>query len=512
MKNSNLRPANRSHILASLPQLVCVLSVILFYAAASLVFAQDSPVKELDLWKGSSLGIRIADQDGMIMVDKVYDHVASLSSLRVQDQLVEISDTQLTWANRNKISDIMSQTLPDLRVSAVIIRDGQERRISVPTFRRELLDVPSIVEQLNENRIITKHLKETDREDFMDTLSERMVKAVNESKSPREAAEGINALIDEIGVSHTSILSRQSFNQLRGNESGDLGLTLQRHVIDGQNRYFITDRMPGSSGYDSEIVLGDEIVAINDVRLEDSRRLILSGQEHRRRLFFLQVDIGETVTVDFRRRQNSDRRRIELKGLAAVPAADVIELSARVIESGKNQYGYLRFWNLMSMQSHTLMSRVIKEKFAECDMIILDLRGRGGLIPAVQAVNRAVEKIDVPVIAITDDLTRSAKEMLSLLLKKQRHVTVVGQRTAGAVVGATMMQLPSGNGLMYPVMSSDRLKPFTDNAVLEQVGVEPDIELDFQIPWCGGNDRLLQGAIETGDEKIRQFLKTIIAP
>lgn len=166
----------------------------------------------------------------------------------------------------------------------------------------------------------------------------------------------------------------------------------------------------------------------------------------------------------------------------------------------------------MSMQSHTLMSRVIKEKFAECNMIILDLRGRGGLIPAVQAVNRAVEKIDVPVIAITDDLTRSAKEMLSLLLKKQRHVTVVGQRTAGAVVGATMMQLPSGNGLMYPVMSSDRLKPFTDNAVLEQVGVEPDIELDFQIPWCGGNDRLLQGAIETGDEKIRQFLKTIIAP
>lgn len=485
--------------------------VVAFFCSAS-TYAQETQDSELDLWQGSSLGIRIENDDDTVVVEQIHDHVAEWSVLQPEDRLVEISDVKLSWKNREEFSKLMAATPPDLKISAVIVRDGEERRVSIPTFRRQLVDIPRIVDQLKSNRIIRKHLKDTDRADYMDSMSERMVQAVNDSSSPREAAEGINAIIDEIGVSHTSILPPQSFNQLNGGEAGDLGLTLQRHVIDGENKYFITDRMPGSSGYESSIVLGDEIVAINDVPLEQSRRLILSGQEHRRGLFFLQVNIGEKVSVNYRRRQNSAVRRAELEGLQAVPAVDVIELSARVIDSGKNQYGYLRFWNLMSMQSSALMRKVVKEQFEDCDMVILDLRGRGGLIPAVLAVDRAVSDIDVPVIAITDDLTRSAKEMLSLLLKKQKHVTVVGQRTAGAVVGATMVRLPSGNGFMYPVMSSDALKRFTDDAVLEQVGVEPDIKMEFQIPWCGGNDRLLEGAIETGDEKIRQFLKSIIEP
>ena len=143
-------------------------------------------------------------------------------------------------------------------------------------------------------------------------------------------------------------------------------------------------------------------------------------------------------------------------------------------------------------------------------MLILDLRGRGGLIPAVMAVDMMVKQCEIPVIAITDNLTRSAKEMLSLLIKKHDHVTVVGETTAGAVTGATMMQLPSGNGLMYPVMSTESLKRFTDNAVLEGVGVEPDIKVDFQLPWCGGNDRLLEAAIQTGDEQIQELLDSIL--
>lgn len=476
--------------------------------------AQEAPVdsSELDHWRGSSLGIRIERDGDQVVIDQVHEYVGDTSPLKPDDRLIEISGTEITWANRGAFSEILDNTDPDAELEALIERDGKEQKILLPTYRRELVDIPKIVDQLKANRIIKQHLEDTDRGDYLDTVFDRMVKAVMESESPREAAEAINAIIDEIDVSHTAILPPQSFNQLNGGEAGDLGLTLKRHVVDGQNRYFVTDRMPGSAGYDSEIVLGDEIVSLNNVPIEQSRRLILSGQEHRRGLFFVQVNIEEKIAVEYRRRQNSDKQVVQLEARKAVPAEDVIKLSARVIESGENRYGYIRFWNLMSMRTPSLVRDVVDKKFEGCDMLILDLRGRGGLIPAVIAVDRLVKELDVPVIAITDDLTRSAKEMLSLLLKEHKHVTVVGQRTAGAVTGATMMRLPSGNGFMYPVMSADSLKRFTGDVVLERVGVEPDIELDFQVPWCGGNDRLLEGAIETADDQIRTFLESLILP
>jgi len=467
-------------------------------------------VPELDQWQGSSLGIRIIQQDGNLAIDQMHGYAADQSSLKPGDVLLQLNETELSWDTRQRLVDLLAETEPDCEMEAVIERQGERKTLKVGTFRKEMVDIPEIIDRLKSNKIIKAHLESTDRGGFLDDLSERMVNAVSASKSPRQAAEAINAIIDEIDVSHTSILPTQSYNQLSGGRSGDLGLTIQRHLIGDVNRYFVIDRMPGSCGFDAEIKLGDEIVAINGMPIEQSRRLILSGQEHRRGLFFIQVEIGESVSIDYRRRQNGGVLQADLQAREAVPAENVIELSARVIESGKNQYGYIRFWNLMSMKTPSLVRGVIDNQFESCDMLILDLRGRGGLIPAVVAMDKLIGGMDVPVIAITDDLTRSAKEMLSLLIKKHDHVTVVGQKTAGAVVGATMTRLPSGNGFMYPVLSSESLKRFTDGVVIEGIGVEPDIEFDFQIPWCGGNDRLLEGAIETADEQIREYLKSII--
>ncbi|MDG2014549.1 MAG: S41 family peptidase [Pirellulaceae bacterium] len=483
--------------------------VILF--PGSLV-AQEAPVNEaeLDRWRGASLGIRIKQKDGEVFVKKVHEHVADTCPLQIDDRLVEIAGSPISTAELKTLSELLGKTEPDSKLVAVIEREGAQETIALPTYRKELVDIPTIVEKLKSNQIIRDYLKETNRSDYLDTVFDRMVEVVDASQSPREAAEGLNAIIDEINVSHTALLPPSSFRQLQGESAGDLGLTLQRHVINGVNHYFVSDRMPGSIGYESDVLLGDEIIALNDVPLEKSRRLILSGQEHRRGLFFLQANVGENIRVTYRRRQNAAAQQVSLRAREAVPAEDVIKLSARVITSGKNQYGYIRVWNLMSMSTPVLANDVIEEKFEGCGMLVLDLRGRGGLIPAVLAVDMMIKQSEIPVIAITDDLTRSAKEMLSLLIKKHEHVTVVGETTAGAVTGATMMQLPSGNGLMYPVVSTEALKAYTDNTVLEGVGVEPDIKVDFQLPWCGGNDRLLEAAIETGDEQIQKLLDSII--
>lgn len=473
---------------------------------------QEAPVNdaELDRWRGASLGIRISKKGQDVLVGKVHDHVSDTCPLRVGDRILAIDGQRISSDRLLNLGAMLEVTQPGVGLSALIERNGREVNLTLPTYRRELVDIPTIVEKLKSNEIIKDHLEETGRSDYLDSVFDRMVEVVTLSRSPREAAESINSIIDEIDVSHTALMPSTSFKQLQGQATGDLGLTLQRQQIDGKNFYFVSDRMPGSSGFESEILLGDEVVALNGVPLEKSRRLILSGQEHRRGLFFLKTLVGEKIEVEFRRRQNSDTQTCVLKSQKAVPAEDVIELSARVLESGKNRFGYIRIWNLMSMKTPLLARNVIDEKLSDCEMLILDLRGRGGLIPAVLAVDRMIAQSDTPIVAITDNLTRSAKEMLSLLIKKHPHVTVVGETTAGAVTGATTMQLPSGNGLMYPVLSTEALKRYIDNAVLERVGVEPDIKVDFQLPWCGGNDRLLEAAIETGNQQIQELLNSLL--
>lgn len=476
------------------------------------IFGQEAPANdaELDRWRGASLGIRIAKKGTRVFVGKVHEHVSDSCPLRVGDRILMIDGERISADRLPRLGAMLEVTQPGTGLPALIQRDEQRINLTLPTYRRELVDIPTIVEQLRSNQIIKDYLEETGRSDYLDSVFDRMVEVVTLSGSPREAAESINAIIDEIDVSHTALMPSTSFKQLQGQESGDLGLTLQRKQIDGENHYFVSDRMPGSSGFDSEILLGDEIVSLNGVPLEKSRRLILSGQEHRRGLFFLKTLVGEKIRVAYRRRQNSDTQSCILQSQKAVPAEDVIELSAKVLESGKNRFGYIRIWNLMSMKTPLLAKNVIDEKLSDCEMLILDLRGRGGLIPAVLAVDRMIAQSEVPIVAITDNLTRSAKEMLSLLIKKHPHVTVVGETTAGAVTGATMMQLPSGNGLMYPVLSTESLKRYIDDTVLERVGVEPDIQVDFQLPWCAGNDRLLEAAIETGDQQIQELLKSLL--
>jgi C-terminal processing protease CtpA/Prc len=171
-----------------------------------------------------------------------------------------------------------------------------------------------------------------------------------------------------------------------------------------------------------------------------------------------------------------------------------------VIQAGDKQIGYLRFWNLMSMGVNGALASAMREDFVDCDAIVLDLRGRGGIVPAVLALNRTVSKLDKPVVVTIDGLTRSAKEMLTYLLKKQEHVLVVGERTTGAVTGATVLKLPSGNSIMIPVASAESLKQFIDGEILEGVGVGPDEPVKHFLPFCAGQDRILDHAVKRAVE------------
>ena len=454
---------------------------------------------EYDRWQGSSLGIRIeADADGLF-VSKVLPHMHD-SVLMVDDRLLEIGPIVLSEALLSEVGQLLSETDPDTEIPVKIIRDGEESTKMVKTYRHEFVDIAAIVERIQKNRIIGKHLKDTNRAGELETIAQRMVSAVQKSKSPRLAQESINQIIDELGISHTAIVPKATYQQLVTNEGGELGLVLRRFDVNGRKGYFAVDFKPGSAAHQCGIRLGDEVAFVNGVRIEDSRRLILAGEEQKYFVFGILADAGEDIRIEHRSTATGPLKSTTLTTTQPVALGDSVAASVDVLEQGERSIGYIRFWNLMSTAAGRELKKNLESTFQDCDALILDLRGRGGTIPAVMSIDRTIGKLEIPVVAITDELTRSAKELLSFRLKNHEHVTVIGERTSGAVTAATFAQLPSGNALMFPVMSSDSLKSYTDGEILEGKGVAPDESVNFFEPFCNGTDQLLQNALQRAVE------------
>ena len=459
---------------------------------------------ELDQWKGSSLGIRL-DVDGPIPeITDVYPHVQESSLLRTGDQIMKIGELVFPGATMDDLAALLEKTDPGTSIDVAVNRKQEELLLEVETLRKEFVDIHAIHRRLSRNRIIEDHLENTNRPDLLENFTTRMSDAVKSSKSPREASEALNRIIDEIGVSHTAIVPASAGLTFSSKSKGSLGLVLQRHYINGRQGYFVVDKKPGSSSFDSDLLIGDEIVAVNGVPISESRRLDLSGHEDRYQLFTLVSDVDEELEIEFFRSPFDDVEMLRLRTQSDPNTVNSVRSSAKIIHENNLDIGYMRFWNLMSMGVNTELSKKLKGEFANCDALILDLRGRGGIVPAVLALNRSIKKVEKPVVIIIDGLTRSAKEMLAYLVKKHEHVLVVGSKTSGAVTGATMTKLPSGNSLMFPVASAESLKQFIDGTIIEGVGVEPDERVEFFIPYCGGNDKIFNFAIKRAEEMATQ--------
>ena len=458
---------------------------------------------EYDKWKGSSIGARIGIQEDGFYITKVLPHVDD-SPLAEGDRILSVGsiDASAVSTFLRNLRKFLAETPPATNVSIQLVRDQQEQMVELKTYRIEFVDIARLVERIQGNRIIKQHLEDLERLEDLESMTERMVAAVKASDSPREAYEGINRVIDELGISHSAFVPGSTYRQLLG-DGGELGLALRRFTVNGETGYFVIDKKPGTPIDESTILLGDRILFVNGVAIEASQRLVLAGEEQRYKVFAIDAKANETVRFEYQRCPGSAWVTERVKARKTLSLEDSVNASARIIEFNGQKFGYLRFWNLMSTKANTALKSQLKTTFADCDAIVLDLRGRGGIIQAVQSVAKTVGEEPRPVVAITDELTRSAKEILSFRLKTLDNVTVIGEKTAGAVTACSFYQLPSGNVFMYPVMSSDALKRFTDGVTLEGNGVEADLPVDFFEAYCCGRDKLLDFAVQTASQKSR---------
>jgi len=187
----------------------------------------------------------------------------------------------------------------------------------------------------------------------------------------------------------------------------------------------------------------------------------------------------------------------------------------RFIEHKDHRFAYIRLWWLNGWS----MRQVLEYGINAANMsegIIIDIRDGFGGGPPVDYIQpflkngletiteesiyrsrtfKSTAAFSKPVIVLINGGSRSGKELLAYYFKKTGRGLLVGERTAGYVTGGKKKRISKDSILYYGVCMI-----VVDGKRLEGVGVEPDIEVPFDIRFAGGKDIQLERA---KDEMVR---------
>jgi len=185
------------------------------------------------------------------------------------------------------------------------------------------------------------------------------------------------------------------------------------------------------------------------------------------------------------------------------------EQGSRLIRRDGATLAYVPLFSCAGDPYREALQEAIGGKLREARALVLDFRnGWGGCspdflnlfngaVPALTGIGRDGKEqvFDLqwrgPLYVLINGGTRSGKELVSYALKKHRIATLVGQRTAGAVVGGSCFLL-SDRSLLYLAVADSRV----DGERLEGVGVAPDVEVEDALPYAGGADPQMEKALE----------------
>jgi carboxyl-terminal processing protease len=188
---------------------------------------------------------------------------------------------------------------------------------------------------------------------------------------------------------------------------------------------------------------------------------------------------------------------------------DAQQLGSKLIRRRSRSIAYIPLFSCAGESYKTALYNTVVSKFQNAHALILDFRnGWGGCspdflslfdsVPPVLTIidrNGKVRKHDTqwrkPLYVLINGGTRSGKEMVAFAIKKHRLGTLIGQRTAGEVLGGSCYLLPD-KSLLYLAVADVRI----DDQRLEGQGVSPDIEVPDNLPFAAGADPQLEKALE----------------
>lgn len=338
--------------------------------------------------------------------------------------------------------------------------------------------------------------------------------AYAEAKTNAERSAAINAMLDELGVSHTHhfIKEQPAYYQLVDIFSWPLRRDIPKYFSGGAITYsgigiftkkidgktFVSGVLAGLPADTAGLRVGDEIISADGGSFEPVGSF--RGKE------------GEAVALAIRRDANGPVTTIAVRPQRIKPD-DAFESamrdSARIIEANGRRIGYIHVWSYAGRSYQEILEAALSDgKLKDADALIWDLRdGWGGARPSFLRIfdphgptmilserNGDTEMVGFrwrkPVVLLTNNGTRSGKEVLTYGFKKNGYGEVVGEPTAGALLAARAFLLSDGSLLILAVNDVT-----VDGERLEGKGVVPTIEVPFELPYAAGKDPQLNRAI-----------------
>ncbi len=324
-------------------------------------------------------------------------------------------------------------------------------------------------------------------------------------------------MLAELRASHTTILDesvhRAMMRELLDRPGPTFGTVLEETL---PGRLFVRAAYEGGPAPAAGVVLGDRVVAIDGVPALESPALVDAGYDPGLpgpRLFFLDAAGHDVLRLTIQPTPDADDRRDVVLRSERMNAVDAARRSVRVVERDGVRIGTLHLW-FCSRGVTDVLREAVRGPLADCDALVLDVRGRGGFADVVGEIldvfrgeggivrrlrgrGRRAPAWDKPLVVLTDDRSRSAKELFAYRVRASGLGRLVGQRTEGAVLGAMFHPLPDGSvlelaGLAVPI----------DGVVLEGEGVEPHHEVDFVVPYAGGVDTIFEKGCDVAVELV----------
>jgi carboxyl-terminal processing protease len=318
-------------------------------------------------------------------------------------------------------------------------------------------------------------------------------------------AEIINQMLAELETSHTRYYTKWDpgyyiikvvFGKPDTHRSG-IGVVTKK--IEGH--HYVIAALHSSPAEKAGILFGDRLVEADGQSFHPIRSFFnKTGQEVE-----LIVQRGPLEST----RKNLTVTPLDMKEIDRLGKDSYASL--KTIEYRGHRFAYVRLWWLRGIEMKDALQFGI-HRANETEGIIIDLRdGYGGdmgyefIAPFLQyglgevtiesterkRTFKSVAGCNKPVVVLINGGSRSGKEVLAYLFKKTGRGVLVGERTAGYVIGGRKKDISSDSFLYYG--ACDML---IDGKRLEGVGVEPDIEVPFDIRFAAGKDIQLQRAKE----------------
>lgn len=340
---------------------------------------------------------------------------------------------------------------------------------------------------------------------------------VKQAQSIEEASLVINQMLSELKTSHTHFYTKLEpayYQLLAIFNRGSFRQELKRIFPDGKLDYtgigiftktsnektFISGIIEGTPAAKSGLKVGDEVVAVDGKPYQSIQSFADKAEQQ------VKVSIQQSAAPESRKEVTVIPKKLNSETLFL----EAMRESIKILERDNKKIGYVHIWSYAGDQyQQQLIEEIGFGKLKDADGLILDLRdGWGGAepnylniftkqVPVLTQIprDRVRRTLDLqwrkPVVMVVNDGSRSGKEILAYGFKKYGLGTLIGTKTAGAVVGGSPFLLKDGNLLYLAVVDV-----LVDGERLEGKGVIPDIEVPFPLEYAQGKDPQFNRAVD----------------